>query len=70
MLEDIFKKNGRMILKKMLYIFIIINLLSYIFLFLLSNVSKAATDDFNKYPGYQELINQLKKELKLLKKRL
>ncbi len=45
----------------MLYIFIIINLLSYIFIFLLANVSKAATDDFSKYPGYQELINELKK---------
>ena len=62
MLEDIFKRNGRMMLKKILYIFIIINLLSYVFIFLLSNVSKAATDNFSKYPGYQELIDQLKKE--------
>lgn len=62
MLEDIFKRNSRIMLRKMLYIFIIINLLSYIFIFLLANVSKAATDDFSKYPGYQELINELKKE--------
>lgn len=62
MLEDIFKRNNRMMLKKMLYIFIIINLLSYVFIFLLSNISKAATDNFSKYPGYQELIDQLKKE--------
>lgn len=61
MLKSIFKKNDRAMLKKMVYIFIIINLLSYIFIFLLSNVSKAATDDFSKYPGYQELINELKK---------
>lgn len=62
MLKNIFKENGRIMLRKMLYIFIIINLLSYIFIFLLANVSKAATDDFSKYPGYQELINELKKE--------
>ena len=62
MLEDIFKRNSRIMLRKMLYIFIIINLLSYIFIFLLANVSKAATDHFSKYPGYQELINELKKE--------
>lgn len=62
MLEDIFKGNGRVMLRKMLYIVIVINLLSYIFIFLLSNISKAATDDFSKYPGYQELIDQLKKE--------
>ena len=62
MLKNIFKENGRIMVKKVLYIFIIINLLSYIFIFLLSNISKAATDNFSKYPGYQELIDQLKKE--------
>ena len=62
MLKNIFKENGRIMLRKMLYIFIIINLLSYIFIFLLANVSNAATDNFSKYPGYQELINELKKE--------
>lgn len=62
MLKDILEKNNKMILNKMVYIIISIILISYIFIFLFTNVSNAASDDFSQYPGYQELINELKKE--------